>query len=311
MVPIAIHENVSTASPNVVRRDPVPIGPTFRPVTRAPRIALLAPNPAPWRPTVASRRRCNVWSLFHASRWCGQIGGFRRGDVSPVARSPLVALGGIPPVADDPLAAGRQCTPDPTDPEEVISLIVPRPVARDPCHVVADGALAWRDLFNQGRRSYSHYDARDGVIADDSGEGLMHRSSGQHFGARLIGEGLLSQGAFDESSGQSEPDHRKEGEWGVNHLERCGSPLWGIQEVHRGWLDCLHLRRSTVSQPWGQTLLRIAHTDRHLPLSSPTHPQTHKSRVALVVFAPHPRAIHREEAAGIIGKASIKGQLVL
>ena len=260
---------------------------------------------------MASRRRCYVWSLFHASRWCGQIGGFRRGNVSPVARSPLIALRGMPPVADDPLAAGRQCTPDPTDPEEIISLIVPRPITRNPCHVIANGALARRDLFNQGRRSCCHHDARNGVIADHAGEGFMHRTSGQHFGTSLVGEGLLSQGAFCKNSSQSDPSHCQKGEWGVTNLERCGSQLWGIQEVHRGWLDCLNLKRSTVSQPWGQTLLRIAHTDRHLPLSSPTHPQTHKSRLAFVVFETHPRAAHRNEAAGIMGKAIIKGQLIL
>ncbi|HUU81413.1 MAG TPA: hypothetical protein VMW90_08190, partial [Acidobacteriota bacterium] len=57
VIPVTINEDVATRSPDVIGRNPDPVQPHFRPVTRAPGVAAQLPYPTARYPTVF-RRGC-------------------------------------------------------------------------------------------------------------------------------------------------------------------------------------------------------------------------------------------------------------
>ena len=185
IIPITVHIDIAAGSPDIVRRGPIPVRPAACPISRAPGITILLPNPVARSPPVIRRRRRDIRTGFHGCRWRCQIGRFPRRGVGPIAGRPLIALGGFQPIAGHPLAARRQGPPSAADPEEVARFLIPRPIARNPGDVVAFRALARRHFFDKRGRGGGDNDSRFGIVADHPGEGLVHRPAGEDLHASL------------------------------------------------------------------------------------------------------------------------------
>jgi hypothetical protein len=96
------------------------------------------------------RRFLDVFDLLHVG--CG-----------PKAAGPLPTIVNLGPITDHPPAALRDFAPNAADPDKVVALVVPLPVAGDPLDIVALGPLIGRELFDGlGRFLFDDY-ARLGV----------------------------------------------------------------------------------------------------------------------------------------------------
>ena len=95
-VPVAFDEQVAAGGPDVVRRDPDPVGLDGRPEAGPPEVAAPLPVPAPGRPEDLARRGGAVRTRFEA--------GGRRGKVGRLALARL----NRPPVRRLPPGTGTQ-----------------------------------------------------------------------------------------------------------------------------------------------------------------------------------------------------------
>src|SRR5262249_2072193 len=138
MVPVTLDEDAASRGPDVTGWRPYPALAEGQPVPRPPDVALLLPDPAAGDVETAG--------IGSRSRWAALDGFGRRRDVRHlllILRGPEAADPAPAPVlrffpeAGHPASAGRGLAPGPADPEELLLLCVPGPVARQPDDIVA------------------------------------------------------------------------------------------------------------------------------------------------------------------------------
>lgn len=215
IIPEAADEDISSMGPDIVRWYPIPIRAALRPVTWTPGISSLIPEPAARRPTVVRRRRFDVRPRFHRRGRRRQIRRLARSSVCPIPGSPLITFRNLPPIARDPSAARRHITPGAADPKKVIALVIPTPIARNPCDVVPFRPHVGRHFFDGVGRRFGHHDPRLGIERDHPGEGLMHRPAREHLCPGRIVAGLLRPA---EGQVRTDADENK---------QHCGHPSLG------------------------------------------------------------------------------------
>jgi len=163
---------------------------TGRPVAWTPNVPALMPSPTAGQPRAVRRWRGSRGTDLKRRRRLGQVVYFLHRGVGPVSGSPLIALRGLAPVPGDPLAAGRQGAPYPADPQEVVALVVPCPIARDPGNVVSFRLLIRRQFLDVGGRILWCHDARLGLESYRFRKRLVYRPAGEHvhplLGIRLV-----------------------------------------------------------------------------------------------------------------------------
>ena len=166
-------------------RNPNPIRLRCRPVTGAPRIAALMPNPTPWDPGLVGRRRGNVGTRFDRRGRLGQVFDLAHLRIGPVSGSPLSIPPRLAPITGHPLATWRQRAPNAADPQEIVPLVIPAPVAGYPRDVLPFGSLIGRQFLDGGRRRFGNHDAWFGIEGHGFRKCLMHRPAREHFHAFL------------------------------------------------------------------------------------------------------------------------------
>ena len=205
IVPVAVDINIATAGPDMAGRHPGPVRAQQVPITGAPHVAGLRPHPVPRNPRVVHRRGGDVRTDIDAARRSrGKVGDLGGLAVRPVAGGPLVfPVAKVVPIARHPLAVRRQVPPDAADPEEIVPVVVPAPVARNPGHVIPLGLLLGRELFDGFRRCDTNDQAGLRLEADRLGKGLVDRPAGEDLDVlRDLHIGILSH------------DSRRKGECG-------------------------------------------------------------------------------------------------
>ena len=186
IVPIAIHINTAAARPAIIGRYPDPIFPDGSPIPGPPSVTVVAVAPVAWNPTMIARGGLDVRPDLHAAGRLGQVGNLRGFRVLPVTGRPLVLAIRIRPITWHPLPARRQIPPNSADPQKVVLLLIPRPVAGNPGDVVTFQLLLRRHLLDRGWRLDFHQNTRLGIVRNRPGEGLMNRPPGQNLDARRI-----------------------------------------------------------------------------------------------------------------------------
>src|SRR5262249_50878222 len=147
IVPIAVDEDVTARRPDVIRGYPRPVVPRCRPVTGAPGVAAVVPDPCSGDPRLVWRGSLDTGALVDRLGWLGQVLDLIRLGVGPIAADPLVPVVRAIPIPRNPLAAGGQRAPHAAHPQEVIAIVIPGPVSRDPGHVGARRFLIRRNFL--------------------------------------------------------------------------------------------------------------------------------------------------------------------
>jgi hypothetical protein len=183
VVPVPFEEHAPAGAPNVAGGDPNPVRLNRRPVPRTPNILNILPNPAAGHPELIVRRLRAARTAFQTLRRSGQVADlFSRLPLfarPPEAADPLVTVVHLSPVARHPLAIGRWHSPHPADPDEIVAVLVPAPVAWDPDRILILRLLVRRDLIDRVGRLPRNAHARLRIIGHDFGERFMHGASRQ------------------------------------------------------------------------------------------------------------------------------------
>ncbi len=91
-------------------------------------------------------RRCRAGATFQACWWLVQVLNLTLDSCLPESGHPLETLVDIMPVTRYPTLSSRWISPDPTDPDEVFSFIIPTPVPWNPDHTILFGLVLRRFL---------------------------------------------------------------------------------------------------------------------------------------------------------------------
>jgi hypothetical protein len=85
------------------------------------------------------------------------------------------------PITGHPASIRRDRSPDAADPDEILPLFVPEPVAGNPSDVITLRLELRRNLVHVHRRLLGRNDARLRILRDLLGEGLVQRAAGEDF----------------------------------------------------------------------------------------------------------------------------------
>ena len=209
VIPVAVDIHVAAGGPAVAGRHPVPVVAQYHPVARTPGIAVFIPHPVSRNPVVVLRRGGDVRAHVDAFwRGGGDVFHLFGLGVRPIAGDPLV-LGPFKrvPVAGDPLAFRREIPPDAADPEEIVLVLVPSPVAGDPGDVLTLELLLGRQFFDRLGRGGGNDEPGLGLVAHRLGEGLVDRAAGEHVEALVFG----GERRFDGRGGDGSEDRPRRG----------------------------------------------------------------------------------------------------
>src|SRR3989304_248101 len=254
VVVVAVDEDVAAGGPHVMIWHPIPVLMPWRPISRAPCVAVLLPNPTPWQPNIAGGSRGNVRTDLDRRRRRGQIVNLAGLGVGPVSGSPLSTLLGLTPIPRHPLATWRQGAPDAADPQELFALVLPTPVAGNPGHVGSHRPLVRCELLDWVRRRIGGHDARLWIERDCLGKCFVQRPAREDFHAVLAGGRRLLRGNVLVQSNRRASGHQ------------CG------EQARSGNVKCVHRL-----YPW---LLRFIKTARHSPMPRLPHLGAHSVGVA-------------------------------
>ena len=150
-------------------------------------IMTFAPIPAARHPELVGRGRRAGRLDFKGRRRGGKIFDFRLGirrERFPKTGDPFPAAVHLQPVARHPISARRRVAPAAADPDEVIAVLVPRPVAGHPDDVCAGGFFGGRHFLNRRRRRLRHDERRLRVGGNRFGEGFVNGAAGEQLAAR-------------------------------------------------------------------------------------------------------------------------------
>jgi hypothetical protein len=190
VVPVPFEEHAAAGAPNVAGGDPNPVRLDRGPVACTPDVLHILPDPAAGHPELIVRRLRAAGAAFHTLWGRGQVtdlfGLLPLLAGPPEAANPLVSVIRLGPIARHPLAIGRRHTPHPTDPDEIVAVLVPAPVAWDPDRILILRLLVRRDLIDRVGRLARNAHARLRIIGHDFGERFMHWASRQGLHTLLV-----------------------------------------------------------------------------------------------------------------------------
>src|SRR5262249_16925220 len=151
--------------PDEMSRDPDPAGPAERPEPGPPGKAPTSIKPGAGDVEVVVGWRGDGWSALQRTRRRRQVVQIVLVPVGPEAGSPLPAVIDLLPVTRQPATSGRRLSPKAADPNEVLSLIIPLPVARNPLDVPFR-LLVRRDFVHRPGRRLRNDRRRAGLVVE-------------------------------------------------------------------------------------------------------------------------------------------------
>src|SRR6266567_6400918 len=86
----------------------------------------------------------------------------------------------LEPIARHPIGVGRRIAPTAADPDKIIAVRVPRPIARHPDNVGASWSFGGRHFLKVFRWLHRNQNRRLWIHRDRLGKRLMHLAAGQH-----------------------------------------------------------------------------------------------------------------------------------
>ncbi len=159
VVPVAGHVDAAVRCPVIMRRHPHPAVVPRRPVARPPEIIVAFVFPATVDPEVIVRGGWAGRALFETLWGRGQVFYLLGLDGRPEPGHPLMPVVGLAPIAGDPALTRRKHAVNPGNPDIVLALVVPGPVARNPRGVFV-GLDFRRHLRNRLGRRLGHDEPR-------------------------------------------------------------------------------------------------------------------------------------------------------
>jgi hypothetical protein len=148
-VPIAATEDIAARRPRIIMWHPAPIGTRLPPISWPPRIAHVLPDPRAGNPEVPFGWRFARRSDFKRFWRSGLVFDLFLIGGRPEAGRPLPTAGRFTPVSRNPATARRNVAPHAADPDEVLALIFPCPIAGNPFDLFALGLLCGRKLVDR------------------------------------------------------------------------------------------------------------------------------------------------------------------
>ncbi len=150
-VPIPVDEHDALGRPDIMRRHPDPTLAKSVPVAGPPGVSIVPVAPISADPVVLARWRRAVRAGFEAFRRIGQVLHFLHLDRRPEPGNPLIAPARRGPVTGYPAATLRGHSPDAADVNEILPLLVPRPITRNPDYILIHRLGFRRQFFDRFR----------------------------------------------------------------------------------------------------------------------------------------------------------------
>jgi hypothetical protein len=147
-------------------RRPDPVVSIGHPIAWTPTIALIPILPTAGYPIVIHGRLRTRRSAFETGWRIRKIVDLVRSLHRPEARDPLISTIYFGPVARYPLTIRWDISPYTANPDEVITIIFPRPITGNPLDVVSCGLNFRRNFVDGLRRGLRDYDPRLWVKTD-------------------------------------------------------------------------------------------------------------------------------------------------
>jgi len=186
-VPVAVNEDRASRRPNVMSGNPNPVLAKSVPVAGPPGKTIVLVAPIAADPVVLGRRRWAAGTRLQAFRRIRQVLDFFGRDRRPESGDPLIASVHLGPVSGHPASPFRRHSPDAADIDEILTLLVPRPVTGDPDHILF-GRLGFRRKFLDRFGRLLGHDGRGlRIQLDRFREGLVQRAAKQGFDILTVG----------------------------------------------------------------------------------------------------------------------------
>src|SRR4029453_2034470 len=187
VVPIAGLIQTAGGRPDPAARAPYPIFAVGRPIAASPAIAGVVIVPCAGDVEVVVGRGGARWADFQAVGWGGPIFELTSRSADPKTGHSLPAAIDFGPVGRNPAHLRRRYAPQAADPDEILGLFVPFPVAVDPdCSF---GAIVGPDLVNVAWGLLGDHGIWLGIVRRRGRKGFVHRSAGQCLDPLRIGAG--------------------------------------------------------------------------------------------------------------------------
>jgi hypothetical protein len=121
----------------------------------------------------------NRGAFFQALGWSRVIDDLFFSFGHPEARHPLKTVGHFGPVAGNPTLSGRNIAPNAADPNEIVSFVVPGPVAWHPNDVISLRLIFWGDFLDRFGGLLCDDQGCFGIVDNRFGKSLMNRAAGE------------------------------------------------------------------------------------------------------------------------------------
>ena len=178
VIPVPSHKDRTSWRRDIMVRYPGTIGTKTSPVSWSPKPAGPV-DPATGNPEVILRGRGGAGAKLESLGWLFSILDLALGRGLPESGNPLEPVSVLMPVARHPAMSLGWITPDTTDPNVILSFIIPTPVPRNPDDISLLG-LVFRGFFrNRFGRGLGNNDPGLGVLVHLLRKCLMKRPACQ------------------------------------------------------------------------------------------------------------------------------------
>ncbi len=186
-VPVTVDEDRASRRPNVMSGNPDPVLAKSVPVAGPPGITVVLVAPIAADPVVPGRRSWAIRTGLQAFRRIRQVLDFFGLDRRPESGDPLIASVHLGPVSGHPASPFRRRSPDAADIDEILTLLVPRPIAWDPGHILFGRLGFRRKFFDRLGRLLGHDGRGLRIQLDRFREGLVQGAAKQGFDIVPVG----------------------------------------------------------------------------------------------------------------------------
>ena len=178
VIPVPPHKDHTSWCPDIMIRYPGAVRTKTSPVSGSPEPA--APvDPATGNPEVILRGGRGTGATFKTLRWLLLVLDLALDRCLPESRNPLETASVLMPVARHPAMSLGWITPDATDPNVILSIIIPTPIPRNPDDISLLG-LVLRGFFrNRLGRGLGNNDPGLGILVHLLRKCLVKRSTCQ------------------------------------------------------------------------------------------------------------------------------------
>jgi hypothetical protein len=195
VIPIAGQIHAASRRPDIASCDPRPIRLVRMPESGPPTVVVGRQHPVARDPKIVLGRRGAGWTDLQRF-WRGilHVLQTRRVCRSPETRHPLIASRDLLPVSGDPSLIGWDAAPNTADPDVLVTLVIPEPIARNPDDIVSLRLHIRWDLVNRLGGLVRYHDTRFRLDIDFFSKCLVDRPASQYIDIRIIGAGRLRFG---------------------------------------------------------------------------------------------------------------------